>query len=155
MRPSSVPPSFARRLLLSRAIKASNPCLTKAVFSLIPVNWDAFLRMSSSMFKVVLICIYMHHLGIFVNRKINDNNDYTVCIRQQIQTGSFWVRSRCGFSATHLMLSIFKALLSGYIGLTGNDEDFRSDPLASIWATARRDLTLLSSPSDMPLLCFP
>ena len=26
------------------------------------------------MFKVVLICIYMHHLGIFVKRKMNERH---------------------------------------------------------------------------------
>jgi len=38
----SVPPSFASRLLLSRAIRASRPSRTKEVFSLIPVSREAF-----------------------------------------------------------------------------------------------------------------
>ena len=64
----SVPPSMASRRLLSRAINASNPRLTRAVFSLIPVSWDAFFKVSSSIFRVVLICIYMHCLYIYVKR---------------------------------------------------------------------------------------
>ena len=52
----SVPPSFARRLLLSRAIKASRPSRTNEVFSLIPVKRDAFSKILSSMFIVVIIC---------------------------------------------------------------------------------------------------
>jgi hypothetical protein len=64
----SVPPSLASRRLLSRAISASNPRLTRAVFSLIPVTWDAFFKISSSIFSVVLICIYMYYLYIYVKR---------------------------------------------------------------------------------------
>ena len=65
----SVPPSLARRLLLSRAIRASSPRRTNAVFSLRPVKRDAFSKISSSIFRVVLICINMHHSYIFVNVK--------------------------------------------------------------------------------------
>jgi len=65
----SVPPSLARRLLLSRAIRASSPRRTSAVFSLRPVKRDAFSKISSSMFSVVLICINMHYLCIYVNWK--------------------------------------------------------------------------------------
>jgi hypothetical protein len=67
----SVPPSLARRLLLSRAIRASNPRRTKAVFSLRPVKRDAFSKILSSIFSVVLIHINMHYLCIFVNCKIS------------------------------------------------------------------------------------
>jgi hypothetical protein len=56
----SVPPSLASRRLLSRAINASSPRRTRAVFSLIPVSCDAFLMIWSSMFSVVLMCIHMH-----------------------------------------------------------------------------------------------
>jgi hypothetical protein len=63
----SVPPNFARRLLLSLAMRASSPSFTKEVFSLIPVICDAFFRILSSMFNVVLICINMHYLYIYVN----------------------------------------------------------------------------------------
>ena len=62
----SVPPSLARRLLLSLAIKDSRPSLTREVFSLIPVKRDAFSRILSSMFSVVLMHIMMHHLCILV-----------------------------------------------------------------------------------------
>jgi len=65
----SVPPSLASRLLLSRAIKASKPSRTKEVFSLMPVNRDAFSNILSSMFSVVLICINVHYICILVNRK--------------------------------------------------------------------------------------
>ena len=57
----SVPPSLARRLLLSRAIRASSPRRTKAVFSVRPVKRDASSKILSSMFNVVLIRINMHH----------------------------------------------------------------------------------------------
>jgi len=67
----SVPPSLASRLLLSRAIKASSPSRTKAVFSEIPVRREAFSNILSSIFNVVLICIMMHHLCIHVNSKSN------------------------------------------------------------------------------------
>ena len=67
----SVPPSLARRLLLSRAIRASSPRRTNAVFSLSPVKRDAFSKISSSMFRVVLICIYMHHSYIYVKYKMS------------------------------------------------------------------------------------
>ena len=60
----SVPPSLARRLLLSRAIRDSNPSRTKAVFSLMPVNRDASSKILSSMFSVVLMCMSMHYLYI-------------------------------------------------------------------------------------------
>lgn len=62
----SVPPSSASLLLLSRAIKASKPSLTREVFSLTPVNSEALFSISSSIFSVVLICINMHDLGIHV-----------------------------------------------------------------------------------------
>ena len=65
----SVPPSFASRLLLSRAIKASRPSRTKDVFSLMPVNRDAFSNILSSMLSVVLICISMNEMCIYVKEK--------------------------------------------------------------------------------------
>lgn len=51
----SVPPNLASRLLLSMAMMASSPCCTKAVFSLMPVNWLAFFKVSSSILSVVLM----------------------------------------------------------------------------------------------------
>src|SRR4030042_4205904 len=51
----SVPPSFESLLLLSMAINASNPSLTRVVFSLMPVSFETFLIKLSSIFKVVLI----------------------------------------------------------------------------------------------------
>ena len=62
----SVPPSAASRRALSRAISASRPRRTRAVFSVTPVNCDARLRSSSSMLSVVLICISMYILCIRV-----------------------------------------------------------------------------------------
>jgi len=62
----SVPPSIANRLLLSRAISASRPKWTNVVFSVTPVNNDAFFSICSFMFSVVLICISMHLLYAFV-----------------------------------------------------------------------------------------
>src|SRR4030042_3861274 len=62
----SDPPSLASRLPLSRAISDSSPSLTSCVFSLIPVSSEAFLRISSLILIVVLICIYMHILCIYV-----------------------------------------------------------------------------------------
>ena len=58
--PFSDPPSLSSRLLLSRAIKASKPSRTRAVFSLTPTSLDAFSSILSSMFSVVLMCINMH-----------------------------------------------------------------------------------------------
>ena len=59
-------PSLASRLLLSRAIKASKPNRTKEVFSLMPVNRDAFSNILSSMLSVVLMhqCIIYPYLSI-------------------------------------------------------------------------------------------
>ncbi|CAB5084234.1 hypothetical protein D3OALGA1CA_4138 [Olavius algarvensis associated proteobacterium Delta 3] len=68
---SSDPPSLARRLALSRAIKASKPSRTKAVFSLTPVSFDAFSKIWSSMLSVVLICINMYNSCIYVNQIIH------------------------------------------------------------------------------------
>ena len=75
----SVPPNMASLLLLSRAIKAFKPSLTKEVFSLTPVNFDALPINLSSIFNVVLIinslkcvniciivCIIMYNKCIFV-----------------------------------------------------------------------------------------
>jgi hypothetical protein len=67
-RPFSVPPSLAKRLLLSRAIRASSPRRTSAVFSLTPVKREALCNISSSMFKVVLMHINMHYLCTYVNQ---------------------------------------------------------------------------------------
>jgi hypothetical protein len=63
----AVPPSLASLLALSRAISASRPILTRAVFYLIPVNSEALPRILSSMLIVVLICIMMPFLCISVN----------------------------------------------------------------------------------------
>ena len=59
----SVPPSLASLLLLSRAINASRPSLTKEVFSLIPVSLDAFSINSSSMIKVVLMARSLQYMS--------------------------------------------------------------------------------------------
>ena len=56
----SLPPSEASRFPLSIAINASNPAFTRDVFSVIPESSEALFSRSSSMFKVVLICISMH-----------------------------------------------------------------------------------------------
>jgi hypothetical protein len=55
----SEPPRAARRRALSRAISASRPALTIAVFSLKPVRLRALSRRSSSRISVVLICMSM------------------------------------------------------------------------------------------------
>lgn len=60
----SVPAKSARRRALSRAMSASNPSFTSDVFSSTPESRAAFFNKSSSMFKVVRICINMHHLCI-------------------------------------------------------------------------------------------
>ena len=64
----SVPPRSARRRALSRAISASRPIRTRAVFSAIPVRREAFPISASSIFSVVLICMNMHYSCIQVNR---------------------------------------------------------------------------------------
>src|SRR2546430_4016889 len=58
----SVAPSLARRRALARAISASRPRRTSAVFFATPVSLAAFCSSSRSMFSVVLIsiCIMMH-----------------------------------------------------------------------------------------------
>jgi hypothetical protein len=61
-----VPPRAARHRALSRAIRDSRPRRTSAVFSRMPVSSDAVRRRPSSMFNVVLICIYMLFLYISV-----------------------------------------------------------------------------------------
>jgi hypothetical protein len=55
----SEPPSAASRRALSRAISASSPAWTIAVFSLRPVRFRAFSRRVSFRIRVVLICISM------------------------------------------------------------------------------------------------
>ena len=60
----SVPSSSASLLLLSRAIRASRPSLTRAVFCLIPVKADAWFSRASSILSVVLICYNMYILYI-------------------------------------------------------------------------------------------
>ena len=64
----SVPASFDNLLLLSWAIRACKPSLTRDVFSLIPVNLEASLSISSSILSVVLIHISMHNICIHVNK---------------------------------------------------------------------------------------
>jgi len=61
-----VPPSAASRLPASRAISASSPARTKAVFSWIPVSSLARWSRLSSMINVVRICISMHRTCILV-----------------------------------------------------------------------------------------
>jgi hypothetical protein len=60
-KPFSEPPRAASRRALSRAISASRPALTIAVFSLKPVRLRALSSRSSSRISVVLICISMLH----------------------------------------------------------------------------------------------
>ena len=55
LNPGSVPPSLASRRALSRAINASRPMRTSAVFLETPVNRTARRRRDGSMFKVVRI----------------------------------------------------------------------------------------------------
>lgn len=62
-----VPPSKANRLLASRAMSASSPARTKAVFSRIPVSSRARTRSFSSIMSVVRICISMHQRCISHN----------------------------------------------------------------------------------------
>jgi hypothetical protein len=57
----AVPPKAASRRAASRAIKASRPAWTKAVFWRMPVNCEARSSRLSSMISVVLICIHMHN----------------------------------------------------------------------------------------------
>lgn len=57
-----VPPSAANRAALSRAMSASRPIRTSAVFSRTPVNSEARDRIESSMLRVVLIHISVHQL---------------------------------------------------------------------------------------------
>src|SRR5438093_13764049 len=56
----SVPPKLASRRALSRAMSASRPSFTSAVFSSTPASLAAFLKSSSSILRVVRICINMH-----------------------------------------------------------------------------------------------
>ena len=58
-RPLSEPPRAASLRALSRAIRASRPAWTIAVFSLSPVKTRALATSSSSRINVVLICISM------------------------------------------------------------------------------------------------
>jgi hypothetical protein len=55
-----LPPRAARRFAASRAISASSPACTSAVFSSMPVSRLARSIRTSSMISVVLICISMH-----------------------------------------------------------------------------------------------
>ena len=57
----SVPPSAASRRALSREINASRPSRTSLVFCVTPVSSAARRRTTSSIFRVVRICISMHH----------------------------------------------------------------------------------------------
>jgi hypothetical protein len=59
----SEPPNNAKRLALSRSIKACNPSRTNAVFSCTPVNSTACVYKSSSIFSVVLMFgLLMHQI---------------------------------------------------------------------------------------------
>src|SRR6516225_2856651 len=55
LKPGSVPPSLASRWALSRAINASSPMRTSAVFLETPVNRAARRRRDGSILRVVLI----------------------------------------------------------------------------------------------------
>jgi len=59
--PGWVPPSAARRRAFSRAINASRPACTTAVFPLRPLSRCASRTNSSSRFNVVLIHMNMHY----------------------------------------------------------------------------------------------
>src|SRR5438093_159579 len=61
----SVPPSWARRRALSRAMSASSPIRTRAVFSEIPVSLAAWRRSASSMFRVVLMYASICHIHAY------------------------------------------------------------------------------------------
>jgi hypothetical protein len=63
----SVPPSAASLPALSRAINASRPIRTSAVFSCTPVNSAARDSFSSSMFSVVLTYVSIYEICVFVN----------------------------------------------------------------------------------------
>jgi hypothetical protein len=58
LRPRSVPPSFDSRRALSRAINASRPMRTSAVFLETPVNRAARLMSDTSIFKVVRMYVF-------------------------------------------------------------------------------------------------
>ena len=62
----SVPPSAAKRAALARAISASRPIFTKAVFSRTPVSSEARNKTASSISSVVLILLNMSHAGASV-----------------------------------------------------------------------------------------
>jgi hypothetical protein len=66
-KPDSVPASAASRLAASRAIRASTPACTKAVFSRIPVICRARSSNSALMMSVVLICVSMATCAYQVN----------------------------------------------------------------------------------------
>lgn len=57
-----LPPSFASRLELSLAINVRSHSCNSWVFSVMPVNFDAFSYSTSSMFNVVLMHIGMHDM---------------------------------------------------------------------------------------------
>ena len=69
---------------------------TREVFSLTPVISDARLRISSSMFNVVLICINMHYMGISCKRYFRAN----------MQMGSVFICQTDGESISRDELSI-------------------------------------------------
>ncbi len=58
----SLPARAAKRRAASRAIRASRPACTNAVFFRIPVSCRARSKRSGSMISVVLICMSMHEL---------------------------------------------------------------------------------------------
>ena len=101
----SVPPNVASLLLLSRAINASKPSLTKDVFSVTPVNFEALLSNWSSIFKVVrmtstfeyaiLVCIIMHVKYIHVKISI----DFSRPERLVLNTAALFHRSHREFDA--------------------------------------------------------
>jgi hypothetical protein len=62
--PGSAPARAAKRRAASRAIKASKPACTKAVFCRIPVSSRARSSTSPSIISVVLICTSMHKRDI-------------------------------------------------------------------------------------------
>jgi hypothetical protein len=86
----SVPPRSARRRALSRAMRASRPIRTKAVFSVTPVSRAASAINVSPIFNVVLICISMHCLYIRVNGR-NDRPRWS-------EGGGIRIRRRCAAS---------------------------------------------------------
>ena len=94
----SLPPKAANRLALSLAIKASSPARTTAVFSAIPLSRAASLKRASSIFKVVLICINMHHLCISFKWATSFVRLSSMCHPDRSVRNVFSTRILCGWA---------------------------------------------------------